>query len=324
MAFLKIKTDGDPFPAKAGSANTDGVSSDGKFGVTFGSPLNTGAVRGFSDTRTGYNTIIDRDPPKEYKIKYRAGDRDQYSEPSKRVQEDDVVGVAINGVPIYSPLSKIHPTDNSNSGSTFHFNLGSPDLNDALDNCGGRPEVDGEYRYRTGNFCYNGFANGANPNMIFVNSSDYISSSSFGSDYLRHDTIEHDNTTFTAGHSKIIGWALDGFPIYGPYGYYEPLDPTSSVVQMISAYGLRDQDDPILNHPERVSIIQGIYVEDYELKEFTGTLDAFNGRYCVTPDFKEGTYAYFLTFDEVSEDEVPNNPAYPYVVGPVSKQPRSQ
>lgn len=39
------------------------------------------------------------------------------------------------------------------------------------------------------------------------------------------------------------------------------------------------------------------------------TLDRFNGRYCVTPDFPNGTYAYFCTIDDAG------GPVYPYVLG---------
>ena len=28
-------------------------------------------------------------------------------------------------------------------------------------------------------------------------------------------------------HSPILGWAFDGYPVYGPYGYSDPMDPTS-------------------------------------------------------------------------------------------------
>ena len=30
-------------------------------------------------------------------------------------------------------------------------------------------------------------------------------------------------------HSPIIGWAFDGNPIYGPYGYTDPTDQSSEI-----------------------------------------------------------------------------------------------
>ena len=41
----------------------------------------------------------------------------------------------------------------------------------------------------------------------------------------------------------------------------------------------------------------------------TGSLDENNGRFCITPDYPEGSYAYFLTIDS---DQVPQ---YPYLIG---------
>jgi hypothetical protein len=41
-------------------------------------------------------------------------------------------------------------------------------------------------------------------------------------------------------HSPILGWAYDGLPIYGPYGYSDPLDSNSTVTRMISGFVLRD------------------------------------------------------------------------------------
>ena len=42
-----------------------------------------------------------------------------------------------------------------------------------------------------------------------------------------------------------------------------------------------------------------IFVEDFTWIESTkdSSLDRNNGRFCVTPDFPNGTYAYFATID---------------------------
>ena len=56
----------------------------------------------------------------------------------------------------------------------------------------------------------------------------------------------------------------------------------------------------------------GYFREDYEYiaNSFSENLDDHNGRVCVTPDYPDGTYAYFCTVDENW------NSAYPYAVGP--------
>lgn len=40
-------------------------------------------------------------------------------------------------------------------------------------------------------------------------------------------------------HSPILGWAFDGYPIYGPYGYSNPTNPASAVSRMRSGFVLR-------------------------------------------------------------------------------------
>ncbi len=40
-------------------------------------------------------------------------------------------------------------------------------------------------------------------------------------------------------HSPILGWANDGYPIYGPYGYSNANDASSSITIMKSCYQLK-------------------------------------------------------------------------------------
>ncbi len=40
-------------------------------------------------------------------------------------------------------------------------------------------------------------------------------------------------------HSPILGWARDGLPIYGPYGYSNALNPNSAVTRMVSGFQIR-------------------------------------------------------------------------------------
>lgn len=116
------------------------------------------------------------------------------------------------------------------------------------------------------------------------------------------------------GHSKILGWSLDGYPVYGPYGYNQALDSNSGVRPMKSGYTTftRTQDvdarviDGVL---ETTQYPLGIFVQDYYFADI-GDLDVYNGRYCVTPEYPEGTYAYFCSVDPETL-----LPAYPYVIG---------
>ena len=110
----------------------------------------------------------------------------------------------------------------------------------------------------------------------------------------------------TKVHSPIIGFAYDGNPIYGPFAHENPLDPQSPIVRMTSSYSMKG------NRPDGPSLSKyplGSFVNDYSYNHKSGSLDENNGRYCITPDFPEGTYAYFLTIDN---QQIPQ---YPYVLG---------
>lgn len=66
--------------------------------------------------------------------------------------------------------------------------------------------------------------------------------------------------------------------------------------------------EPVGYAPSTTAYPLGSFVEDYEYTG-AGHLDRRNGRFCVTPDFPGGTYAYFMTFDASA------NPAFPYILG---------
>lgn len=123
-------------------------------------------------------------------------------------------------------------------------------------------------------------------------------------------------------HSPLLGFAYDGFPIYGAYGY-KNVDGTGGLTRMKSSYRLRDitvrthyangtdvKDGPAVS----VAYPLGKYREDYEYIPTTAAtpdyLDEHNGRFCVTPEYPNGTYCYFATVDQNW------NSAYPYAVGP--------
>ena len=123
-----------------------------------------------------------------------------------------------------------------------------------------------------------------------------------------------------AEHSPLIGFAYDGFPIYGAYGY-QNVDGTGGVVRMKSSYQLRNittrivyADGTNVTDGPAVSATYplGLFREDYEYIANVGSdyLDSHNGRFCVTPEYPAGIYCYFATVD------VNHNSAYPYVVGP--------
>ena len=122
-------------------------------------------------------------------------------------------------------------------------------------------------------------------------------------------------------HSPIIGWAFDGNPIYGPYGYIDAADQSSGIKRVVSSYRIKpvllyDADtnpNPVrADGPVLASYPAGSFIEDYEYVFQRGDLDQYNGRYCKTPDYPEGVYAYFVAID-ASEAGLP---LFPYIAGP--------
>jgi len=114
-------------------------------------------------------------------------------------------------------------------------------------------------------------------------------------------------------HAPILGYAFDGFPIYGPYGYAN-VDGTGGIARMRSSYRLRNITDRSAPSPAgppiSASFPLGYYVQDFEYAAGSGDLDEYNGRFAVTPDYPAGIYAYYATVDESGSS------AYPYAVGP--------
>jgi len=122
-------------------------------------------------------------------------------------------------------------------------------------------------------------------------------------------------------HSPIIGFAFDGFPVYGHYAYANT-DGTGGVVRMRSGFQVRNMTQRN-TLPDGTQLSQnqwgpnvsnqyplGAYVEDYAWVAGLGDLDQHNGRFGVTPEYPQGTYAYFSTIDAAGVS------AYPYLVGP--------
>jgi hypothetical protein len=154
-------------------------------------------------------------------------------------------------------------------------------------------------------------------------------------------TYSENLTNQNLQHSPILGWVRDGFPLYGPYGYSNPTNASSGIRRMTSGFTLRNgsngttdlrttgrtalpawatraysvsanQSGPAVN----TTYFLGRYWEDYDYMGDLGKiqgidfdLDEYNGRYCVTPEFPNGMYAYFLTI------EANGLPKFPYITG---------
>ena len=137
-------------------------------------------------------------------------------------------------------------------------------------------------------------------------------------------------TVDPSAHSPLIGYAFDGYPIYGPYGFANA-EGSGGVVRIETSWQLRDitvrhtlpdgtelapnQYGPDVGElvtpaippgAAPVAAVLGAYIEDHEYVEGSGHLDEFNGRFAVTPEYPQGTYAYYATVD------ADHNGQYPY------------
>ena len=99
------------------------------------------------------------------------------------------------------------------------------------------------------------------------------------------------NSGFNAATAREIRFKV---PVSAPLALYTFGYTTSGI-------GIRTVQD---------GYVIGDLVQDYIWDSGTGTLDAYNGRFAVTPEYPNGTYAYFLTEDGSGI------PTYPYAIGP--------
>jgi hypothetical protein len=160
-------------------------------------------------------------------------------------------------------------------------------------------------------------------------------------DYDATSGVYRESATVPTRHSPILGWVRDGWPIYGPYAYANPTNPTSGLVRMRSGFQLRNGElgtDNIATtgrgtlpawatRAYAVSASQpgpavsttyprGRYMEDNAYLGDLGfvqgrdfDLDEYNGRWCVTPEFPGGVYAYFVAINTYG------TPVFPYNIG---------
>jgi hypothetical protein len=167
--------------------------------------------------------------------------------------------------------------------------------------------------------------------------------------YLLGDHVDFNSGTKTYSestgpvtkHSPLLGWVRDGYPVYGPYGYANASNAASGVRRMISGYVLRNGQfgSQNLSATGRTAIPAwavrlynvssnqpgpsvsgtyplGRYLEDNDylgdLGKVQGVdfdLNEYNGRFCVTPEYPNGTYAYFVCITSNGA------PAFPYNIG---------
>ena len=161
-----------------------------------------------------------------------------------------LIGLWSNGVGIFNPEDAFS-WDNSTSAWTMGFANYTTGWNrnalifegPGFDSCLGHPQQQGMYH------------NHVNPKCLY-------------------------NSTDSTHHSPIIGYALDGYPIYGAYGYASTTSASGPIKRMRSSYVLTT-DTTRLNGPTVSAWPLGDCCEDYIYTSGAGDLDAHNGRFAI-------------------------------------------
>ncbi|MES3035429.1 MAG: YHYH protein [Gemmatimonadota bacterium] len=91
----------------------------------------------------------------------------------------------------------------------------------------------------------------------------------------------------------MVGFAVDGFPIYARYGYTTATNAASAIKVVTSSWRLKAVPDA--GRPSVSIFPMGTFTQDYEYAVGSGDLDECNGRSGVTPEFPSGTYHYYIT-----------------------------
>ncbi len=168
--------------------------------------------------------------------------------------ERGAVAFAVNGVAIYGPEDG--PGGDAVAGQEGAYEEDRQEV--WLGLCHGHSGPGGEYHYHADGNCMHWHTE------IDQTWSDY----------------SMDSSRSLSVHSPIVGFAFDGYPIYGFVGW----DENQSSTEMTSSYRLKDNETGYNG------------IDDYEYVAGMGDLDSCNGHYGVTPDYPNGTYHYHTTW----------------------------
>ena len=160
------------------------------------------------------------------------------------------VGVAVNGMPIYNPFEDANQT--AATGRIFS-------------GCCGHPQLTGAYHYHKYPTCLR-----------------LLKGDVWQSEKERCDEL--DALILAGGHSPLIGFALDGWPVYGAVGWKD----TNRVSKLLKSSYTGANDT--YGNPSYVAA--------------SGDLDDCNGLLSPTPDYPEGIYHYVMSLEANADGTV--------------------
>ena len=236
-----------------------------------------------------------------------------------------VLGISFDGYPIYGPWGY-------NSSGAVARETSSYRLRTTAELAGARPQVNTvstvtyNVTISNGQFLFGG----SRPNFIELDrGKTYIFNQNDSSNDSQHLLISTTDDGWHGQNPVIIGNTAN---LYSGNGIKYYIDGSEVTYQSyLSGFNLATSREvrftvPV-NAPQALYLfayttaghgirtvqegyVLGDLVEDYIYDSSVGTLDEFNGKFAVTPEYPNGTYAYFMSEDSSG------NPAYPYAVGP--------
>jgi hypothetical protein len=96
----------------------------------------------------------------------------------------------------------------------------------------------------------------------------------------------------------LLGYAADGFPIYGNNGHQDPTNINSPLIKLKSSYKSKTGSRPANSGAKPTGPsgeYNGTFVQDYVYEKGLGDLDECNGRFGVTDEYPNGIYYYVIT-----------------------------
>ena len=176
--------------------------------------------------------------------------------------ERDAVALAVNGVPIFGPEDG--PGGDAVAGHEGEYEEDRQHI--WLGICHGHSGPGGAYHYH------------ADANCAHWHPDEETNQT------WRDYSI--DSSRSLSEHSPIVGFAFDGYPIYGFIGWNEE----GNVSEMKSSYRLKEGETGYNG------------IDDYEYIVGLGDLDSCNGQFGPTPDYPEGIYHYHTTWQNGEGD----------------------
>ena len=274
------------------------------------------------------NPEVDDDPlPNNYYITdfYQPGDASTIDYSRHANGHSKIIGMSFDGYPIYGPYGYTSGTTVGRMTSSYRLKSGAEiDGNrDTVTTTGSITHTvtvsNGEYLIggqnlpvlnldRGKTYTFN-LDDASNDNYIFL-----LSSTSDGWHSLG-DATEIGNTTYV--YSQDVQYFIDGTEVnYAGYisGFngattrrvvYEVKVNSAAVLHTFSYSGVGVGFRTVQN-----GYVLGDFTQDYIYDSGVGNLDEYNGIFTATPEYPNGTYAYFMT------ENASGDPAYPYAIGP--------